>query len=160
MAQEQEKTSAVPKAIVPAAGPAAAGAKPAPVRKVEAMVARGLGPPDIAEVLVENLADRDAILMYLHQTCGNAFVEKVLAFGSSKPAGNANANATPVVQRDPLPDADPLVGGKAMLAFVVPARGQQVQVYISPGGINTKPDVFMFFHGQRANLKIDDTIKA
>jgi hypothetical protein len=34
-----------------------------------------------------------------------------------------------------------------------------VQVYISPDGIDGKPDVFMFFHGQVANLKIDPDMK-
>jgi hypothetical protein len=43
--------------------------------------------------------------------------------------------------------------------FVVNVDGQYVQVYVSPDGIDDKPDVFMFFHGQVANLKIDPAMK-
>ncbi|HZJ68051.1 MAG TPA: hypothetical protein VFD36_31325, partial [Kofleriaceae bacterium] len=44
-------------------------------------------------------------------------------------------------------------------AFVVNVDGQYVQVYVSPDGIDASPDVFMFFHGQVANLKIDPNMK-
>jgi hypothetical protein len=42
-----------------------------------------------------------------------------------------------------------------MVSLVVEIDGQFVQVYVSPGGVDQTPDVFMFFHGHRANLGID-----
>jgi hypothetical protein len=82
--------------------------------------------------------------------------------GTSSDAGQQAAPGQPAPQggKSPPPVAnDPPTGSKDMVALVVEARGQKVQVYVSPGGINHTPDVFMFFHGYYANLGIDSNIK-
>jgi hypothetical protein len=69
--------------------------------------------------------------------------------GPGTPGPGGPTSPTPV---------DPPTGSKNMESFVVTARGQRVQIYVSPGGINHTPDVFMFFHGYYANLGIDPKI--
>ena len=81
--------------------------------------------------------------------------------GSGMVDGGVDAD-TPPVSGPPkvkAPPPDVVTGSKDMVVFVVEARGQQVQIYVSPGGINQTPDVFMFFHGYYANLGIDPKVK-
>ena len=149
--------------------------------QVRAMVAQGHGPAEIGGVLAANPGARDEILRYLHQTRGNAFVQQVMFLGSGgggggggqpqgQPTGagggtnqpNGPLAQPPVMLADaptPVKHDDPLVGGPNMISLVLPVDDQYVQVYVSPGGINHKPDVFMFFHGQSANLMIDPRLK-
>src|SRR5882724_825254 len=70
--------------------------------------------------------------------------------------GNTSAPAPDTANPPPSPvAAPPTTESKEMRAFVVPARGQQVQIYVSAGAITATPDVFMFFHGYFANYGID-----
>ncbi len=141
---DQVKDAGVDAAPVTTA-PAVSQAPPtAALATVQALVAQGRGAAEIAAVLAANPAARGEILTYLHMTRGNAFVEEVLSADS------------------PLPkqaELDPVQGAKEMVAIPLFVGGQWVQIYVSPGGINSKPDVFMFFHGQNANLMVDPKAK-
>lgn len=67
-------------------------------------------------------------------------------------SGDTRPDAGPPPLRD-TPKTPP-----EMVAFIVEARGQKVQIYLSPGGISLRPNVFMFFHGHHANLMIDPAV--
>lgn len=133
----------------------------APMGELRAKVAHGAGPVDIAPLVAANPGLRNDMIAYLQSTRGNAFVQQVLTAAGAV----SNTSAAPILappkpkQADaaPPPNIDPLTGDAGMVAFIVNVDGQFVQVYVSPGGINHHPDVFMFFHGQRANLKLDKT---
>jgi len=91
------------------------------------------------------------VMTYLHQTVGNGFVQQVLFAGSG--GGGGGNGPQPQQSQQPAKYHPPAN------AFIVNVDGQYVQVYVSPDGVDTSPDVFMFFHGQVANLKIDPAMK-
>ncbi len=138
----EKDQSQAPVVRQPNAGPTSAPVTSAQVAQVQAMMTQGATPGDVAGFIAENPGARDEIMTYLHVGVGNAFVQQVLLAGGPTP-----------------PPPDPLVGGAGMLSFTFPVDDQVVQVYVSPGGIDHHPDVFMFFHGYNANLGIDDRIK-
>lgn len=164
--------------------------------RVQALVARGAPPAEMARVVGPNPSPN--ILIYLHQTRGNGFVQQVMFFGrggvDGGGAGGSGSQPTPqptpptpqptpqptlqpTTQPTPQPTPLPQVPVLADVpvqpqqpqqaqkyhppanGFVVHVDGQWVQVYVSPDGVDGKPDVFMFFHGQGANLKIDPDMK-
>jgi hypothetical protein len=129
----------------------------APLATVQMMVSEGRGPAEIAAVIVANPGARDEILFYLHTTRGNWFVQQVLAAATRtcRPGGDVMLADAPVTKIDD----DPIEGSPDMVPMVVIIDGQYVQVYVAPGGINRHPDVFMFFHGQNANLMIQPKLE-
>jgi hypothetical protein len=160
--------------------PAGAGTDGAMLR-VQVLVARGATPAEVATAIGPNPAPN--ILAYLHQTRGNGFVQQVMFLGPGGGGGSGGGGNTQPTTQPTQPTTQPtqpttLPQAPVMLAdapklqpqqsqkyhppangFVVNVDGQYVQVYVSPDGIDAKPDVFMFFHGQVANLKIDPTMK-
>jgi hypothetical protein len=110
------------------------------------MVARGAAPAEIAAVVAAHPEARDAIITFLNQARGNGFARQVVDAGGAKSADAASAKAPAATD------------AKELTSLVVNVDGQYVQVYVSPGGITLNPDVFMFFHGQRANLGIDPAL--
>ena len=155
MGHEHDPTRTDARADGATAGPAAATAS-APLVQVQALIAQGRGPDEVAGVLAAHPGARDEILAYLHMARGNAFVQQVLAAVPKDPAALPQA---PVLQADSAaPKADALTGTKDMVPLTFEVDGQWVQIYVSPGGINHNPDVFMFFHGQSANLMIDPKV--
>jgi hypothetical protein len=172
MARQQDPqptTSANDDAIEhPAAATAGGGAGGAMLR-VQMLVARGAAPAEVAAAIGPNPSP--SVLTYLHQTRGNGFVQQVMFPGPGGGGGGGGGNTqpappatlpqapvmladAPTVQPQPPKKYHPPANG-----FVVNVDGQYVQVYVSPDGIDAKPDVFMFFHGQVANLKIDPALK-
>ncbi|HEV7554688.1 MAG TPA: hypothetical protein VGO00_04480, partial [Kofleriaceae bacterium] len=126
------------------------GTPEAALAMVQMLLAQGAGADDIAPVIKHNPAARDQIVRYLQNTKGNAFV--------------VNLFNTPILLADaPLtngpPPPDPITGSKDLVEFVVKVGDTYVQVYVSPGGTNLAPDLFMFFHGFYSNLKIDPAMK-
>jgi hypothetical protein len=141
--------------------------------RVQALVARGATPAEVADVIGPRPSPN--VMAYLHQTVGNGFVQQVMFAGSGGGGGNPQPTPQPTAQPSPpttLPSPPVLANGPQPQqsqqptkyhppanAFVVNVDGQYVQVYVSPDGVDTSPDVFMFFHGQVANLKIDPAMK-
>jgi hypothetical protein len=74
-------------------------------------------------------------------------------------AGTSGSPAPDAGTPPPPPVASPPAPSKDMRAFVVSARGQQVQIYVSAGVLTLQPNVFLFFHGYYANYGIDKDIK-
>ena len=68
--------------------------------------------------------------------------------GTGPTDAGAKDGAGPGAGTPPPPAvASPPPPSKDMRSFVVSARGQLVQIYISPGALTLRPNVFMFFHG-------------
>jgi hypothetical protein len=125
------------------------GTPEAALAMVQMLLAQGADADGIAPVVKHNPAARDQIVRYLQTTKGNAFV--------------VNLFNTPILLADaPLtngPPPDPITGSKDLVEFVVKVGDTYVQVYVSPGGTNQAPDLFMFFHGYYSNLEIDPAMK-
>jgi len=186
---DEQATTGTSEAAVENPGLASAGPGEAMMR-VQALVARGAPPAEVARVVGPNPGPN--ILAYLNQTRGNGFVQQVMLLGRGGAAdgggdggggggGGGDPQATPQstpqaappttlpqlpdvladvpIQQPPPPQPQPQKFHPAANAFVVHVDGQWVQVYVSPDGVDGKPDVFMFFHGQSANLKIDPAMK-
>jgi hypothetical protein len=120
----------------------------APLATVQALVAQGRPPAEIAAVIAANPGARAEILAYLHAARGNAFVQQVIAEG-----GPLFALPDIVLADAPPPPLPPPPTPQVPASMVVQAGGQYIQVYLSPD-VTDQPNVFMFFHGQRANLGI------
>ncbi len=126
--------------------------KPAsqPLALVQALLAHGKSPAEIAAVISAHPEARAEIMTYLQQNLGNAYVQQVIA--SAGPL----LGSPDVMRADAAPPPPPAQG---MVSMAVQADGQWVQVYVSPGSIDLNPNVFMFFHGQRANLGVEPGLK-
>jgi hypothetical protein len=148
MARQQDQTTTTADDAIDSV--AVGDASDAALLRVQALVARGASAEDVAAAIGTNPAP--SVMTYLHQTRGNAFVQQVMFFGSGGGGGGAGGQQGQQGQQPQKyhPPKD---------AFVVNVDGHYVQVYVSPDGIDANPDVFMFFHGQVANLKIDPAMK-
>ena len=75
--------------------------------------------------------------------------------GDGDGSGSGSGAPSPGGFQSPPP---PPQANQDMVSLTVTADGQVVQVYIAPGGVDHTPNVFLFFHGQRANLGIDSKV--
>lgn len=81
--------------------------------------------------------------------------------GTSDAEGGASSGDStgeaPAPKPEAGPKAAPAVGEPFSRVYTAGSgnRQQQCQVYVSPGGITATPDVFIYFHGFRAQYNID-----
>ena len=73
--------------------------------------------------------------------------------GGDKDAGAKTAGADPAKAGTPPAVGEPFSG---VYTAGAGDQAQQCQVYVSPGGVTATPDIFLFFHGHRAQYNIDD----
>jgi hypothetical protein len=79
--------------------------------------------------------------------------------GSAVQPPQPQPSPQPPSPQQPVPPGQPQPpASQDMVSLTVHVDGQYVQVYIAPGGIDHKPNVFLFFHGHQANLGIDPKI--
>jgi hypothetical protein len=85
-------------------------------------------------------------------TSGAAGTTSGAAGTTSGAAGTTGAGATVVSHDKPVATGEPF---SHVYTAGSGKHQQPCQVYVSPGGVTATPDVFLFFHGHRAQYNID-----
>lgn len=109
----------------------------------------GKGSSDALLMIPFLLADLAKIAMKKAQTALASFGgdSEPAGAGTSGGAGGGGGTHTAPAAGEPYSGVYTAGSGKMT---------QQCQVYVSPGGVTATPDIFLFFHGHRAQYNIDD----
>lgn len=75
-----------------------------------------------------------------------------VASGGGAAAGGTSSADGKAIKDGPAAVGEPLA---RVIEAKVGGATQQCQVYVSPGGVTATPDIFLFFHGHRAQYNID-----
>jgi len=109
--------------------------------RVQALVARGATPTEVAEAIGPRPSPR--VMTYLHQTVGNGFVQQVMFAGSGGGGGGGpQPNTQPTQPLPPTTQPTPAPSPPVLANAPQPQQSQQPTMYHPPANafvVNVRP---------------------